>query len=353
MSAVLEHGQYILGPEVAKLETRLAKYCYSQYAFGCASGTDALLMPLMAWGIGPGDVVFCPSFTYVATAEAIALTGAAPVFVDVDRSTYTMDPDDLRQKIASEMANKGRNPKAIISVDLFGQLSDYPALAEISKEFGLKLIADSAQAFGATLHKHHPMHWADATATSFYPAKPLSCYGDGGALFTNDEDLAKSIFSIQVHGRGQDKYDNVRIGINSRLDTLQAAILNVKLDIFDEEIVARNKVADRYSKELASNRIGTPEVITGGTSTWAQYTIEVEKPDELALQLQKQGIPSARFYPKPVHLQSAYQKYCGEPGSLRATESCMKRVISLPMHPYLSQEDQQRVISIIRKEVLA
>ena len=250
IAAVLAHGRYVMGPEVSEFEERLAAFGEARYALGCANGTDAILLPLMAWDIGPSDAVFCPSFTYCATAEVVALRRATPVFVDIERDTYNMCPASLRQAIQGVIEKGELTPKAVIVVDLFGQCADYEALAPVAREFGLKLIADSAQGFGSTLNGKHPLHWADITTTSFFPAKPLGCYGDGGAILTNDEALMQTIDSLRIHGKGTDKYDNIHIGLNSRLDSLQAAILLAKIDIFAEEIQTRNDIARRYSDGL-------------------------------------------------------------------------------------------------------
>lgn len=347
---VLAHGQYVMGPEVSQFEAELAKFGEAKHAIGCANGTDALILPLMVWGIGDGDAVFCPSFTYCATAEAVALQGATPVFVDIDRETYNMSADSLRAAIEG-VINEGKlTPRAIIAVDLFGQCADYPAIAPIAKEFDLKLIADSAQGFGTTLNGHHPVHWADIATTSFFPAKPLGCYGDGGAMLTQDDDLSAALDSARIHGKGLDKYDNIRLGLNSRLDTLQAAILLPKLAVFSDEIEARNRVADRYGEKLAQTPIRRlPYVKEGIVSTWAQYTIEVEDPVALGTALREEGIPTARYYPRPIHMQTAYQSYPSGAGGMAATEDCLNYVISLPMHPYLSEEDQDRIVDAVAR----
>lgn len=347
---VLAHGQYVMGPEVSQFETELAAFGQAKHAIGCANGTDALILPLMVWGIGEGDAVFCPSFTYCATAEAVALQGATPVFVDIDRDTYNMSADSLRAAIEGVIADGSLTPRAIIAVDLFGQSADYPAISPIAKEFGLKMIADSAQGFGTTLNGHHPVHWADIATTSFFPAKPLGCYGDGGAMLTQDDDLAAALDSARIHGKGTDKYDNVRIGLNSRLDTLQAAILLPKLAVFAEEIGARNRVADRYAERLAQTPVRRlpvvkPEIV----STWAQYTIEVDDPVALGAALKEEGIPTARYYPRPIHQQTAYEAYPSGAGGMAATEDCTDHIISLPMHPYLTEEDQDRIIDAVAR----
>ncbi len=345
IQTVLEHGRFVMGPEVGELEGKLAAFGQAKHALGCANGTDALILPLMAWGIGPGDAVFCPSFSYCATAEVVPLLGATPVFVDIDRDTYNMDAASLRAAIEGIIAQGDLKPRAIISVDLFGQSADYEAIAPIAREFGLKLIADSAQGFGSTLRGKHPLSWCDVATTSFFPAKPLGCYGDGGAVLTDDDELAEIMDSVRIHGKGTDKYDNVRVGLNSRLDTLQAAILLPKLTIFSDEIKARNIIAKRYCDGLAPHVLRVPSVLDGVISTWAQFTIEVSDPDALSASLRKTGIPSARYYPVPIHKQTAYSIFpCGA-GGMKNTEDCMTKVISLPMHPYLDENTQDKIIN--------
>jgi len=351
IQSVLKHGQYILGPEVRKFEKNLAKFGKSKYALGCANGTDAIVLPLLAWEIGPGDAVFCPSFTYCATAEAIANTGATPVFIDIHRRTYNIDPESLERAINEVKKNRQLVPRAIIAVDLFGQSANYPILSAIAKSYDLKLIADSAQGFGTTLKGKHPLHWADITTTSFFPAKPLGCYGDGGAILTNDENLAIRIESLRFHGKGVEKYDNTHIGLNSRLDTLQAAILLPKLKIFSEEINVRNFIANRYIDGLKDHVSCLPKIMNGVISTWAQFTIEVTDPELFASRLKEKGIPTARYYPKPVHQQSAYSHFPIEGKKLLNTEDCSNHTISLPMHPYLDNRTQDIIIEIVQKAV--
>jgi len=351
IQSVLKHGQYILGPEVRKFEKNLAKFGKSKYALGCANGTDAIVLPLLAWEIGPGDAVFCPSFTYCATAEAIANTGATPVFIDIHRRTYNIDPESLERAINEVKKNRQLVPRAVIAVDLFGQSANYPILSAIAKSYDLKLIADSAQGFGTTLKGKHPLHWADITTTSFFPAKPLGCYGDGGAILTNDENLAIRIESLRFHGKGVEKYDNTHVGLNSRLDTLQAAILLPKLKIFSEEINVRNFIANRYIDGLKDHVSCLPKIMNGVISTWAQFTIEVTDPELFASRLKEKGIPTARYYPKPVHQQSAYSHFPIEGKKLLNTEDCSNHTISLPMHPYLDNRTQDIIIEIVQKAV--
>lgn len=350
---VLSHGRYILGPEVQELEEKLAVFCQTKHAIACANGTDALSLALMAYEIGEGDVVFCPSFTFCATAESVALTGATPFFVDIDRETYNLCPKSLRAAVEEVVQRGELTARAIIAVDLFGQSADYEGLSAIAHEFGLKLISDSAQGFGTTLNGYHPTHWADIATTSFFPAKPLGAYGDGGALFTNDETLTDLLRSLHVHGKGRSNYDNVRIGLNSRLDSLQAAILLPKLAIFSDEISKRNDVADRYTVGLKEHVSRVPTVKQGVVSTWAQYTIEVEKPDALSDNLKASGIPSARYYPTPIHMQTAYRHYPVASAGLPATEDCIGKVISLPMHPYLDEDSQDKVIESVKAAIKA
>lgn len=349
IASVLEHGQYILGPEVRAFEASLADYGDAQRVLSCANGTAAIILALKAWNVGPGDAVFCPSFTYVATAEAVALLGATPVFVDVDRELYTACPVSLKQAINDVKAKGKLTPRAFIAVDLFGQCADYRQLAPICRDAKLKLISDSAQGFGSLLDGRHPLHWADVTTTSFFPAKPLGCYGDGGAILTNDEQLAEIIDSLRVHGKGEDKYDNVRIGLNSRLDTLQAAILIEKLKIFDDELKARQRISSRYNKAFESSSVHAPKVIQGGTSTWAIYTVEVPNRDKFVAAMSAQNIPTPAYYPKPAHLQSAYKHFPLAPEGLPLTEQAMHHVVALPIHPYLSAQEQDFIITTALK----
>ena len=348
MAKVLAHGQYILGPEVKELEETLAQYAGTDHALGCANGTDAILLPLMAWDIGPGDAVFCPSFTYCATAEVIALRGATPIFIDIERDSYNMCPNSLSRAIV-KVKNDGKlTPRAVIIVDLFGRSADYPALAPIVRGHGLKLISDCAQAFGTTLNGHPPSHWADVVTTSFFPAKPLGCYGDGGAVMSDDADLMSAMRSLHVHGSGTDKYDNVRVGLNSRLDTLQAAVLLAKFEVFEQEIAMRNRVAARYIEALAPHALRVPQLGNDIKNTWAQFTIEVENPDDLQANLREKGVPTARYYPRPIHKQTAYDDYPVEGDWLDKTEDAMTKVIALPMYPDLDEATQDYIIEAIK-----
>ncbi len=351
VSKVLTHCQFINGPEVTQFESDLAAFCGAKHVIACASGTDALLMVLMAKGIGPGDAVICPSFTFCATGEVVALAGATPLFVDVDETTFNMNVESLKRGIAT--AKKlGLKLKAIIPVDLFGQSADHDAIAAVAKNENIFVLDDAAQSFGATYKGKRLGTMALATATSFFPAKPLGCYGDGGAIFTNDAELAEKLRSVRVHGAGSDRYDNVRIGLTARLDTIQAAVLIEKLKIFDDEIAARNKVASRYFDAL-HNIVGAPRVPEGNISTWAQYTIRLPNGnrDGFANALKAQGIPTAIYYPKSMHQQTAYKHYPVVDGGLPVSEKLSEDVISLPMHPYLDSASQDRVIKAVRDAV--
>ncbi|WP_135211567.1 DegT/DnrJ/EryC1/StrS family aminotransferase [Vitreimonas flagellata] len=353
IARVLAHGQFIFGPEVKTLEGQLAAFGGAKHCIANANGTDALVLPLWAWGVGEGDAVFCPSFTFAATAEIVPWVQATPVFVDVLPDTYNMDPASLEAAIAGVKKAGKLTPKVVIAVDLFGQPADYPAISAICKREGLKLIADSAQGYGCTLAGLHPMHWADAATTSFFPAKPLGCYGDGGATLSNDDAETVLMRSIAFHGAsGDDKYNCARIGMNSRLDTIQAAILIEKLAIFAEEIRARNEVANRYAQML-EGLVTTPKVIEGGISTWAQYVVEHEKRDALAAHLREAGVPTAQYYPKPLHKQTAYESFPVGAGGLKVSEDIAHRVLALPMHPYLDGQTQTKIAGAIREFVTA
>jgi dTDP-4-amino-4,6-dideoxygalactose transaminase len=349
VSRVLSHCQFINGPEVTQLEAQLAAFCGAKHVVSCASGTDALLMVLMAKGVGPGDAVLCPTFTFCATGEVVVLTGATPVFVDVDETTFNMDVESLKRGIAT--ARKAAlKPVAMIPVDLFGQSADHDALAAVAEAEGLFVLDDAAQSFGASYKGRKLGTLALATATSFFPAKPLGCFGDGGAIFTNDDELVQTLRSIRVHGQGSDKYDNVRIGLTARLDTIQAAILIEKLRIFEDEIAARNRVAERYARGL-SNVVTVPRLAPYSTSVWAQYTIRLPKGtdrDGFAAALKAQGVPTAVYYVKSMHQQTAYRHFPVAEGGLPVSESLSEDVISLPMHAYLDEADQERIIAAVR-----
>jgi dTDP-4-amino-4,6-dideoxygalactose transaminase len=345
---VLGHCQFLMGPEVIAFEKQLADFCGARHAVSCSSGTDALVMVLMARGIGAGDAVFCPAFTFCATAEAAALLGAVPVFVDVQAETFNMDAASLRKAIAAAKA-RGLKPKAVLPVDLFGLPADHDAIADVAKAEKLFILDDAAQGFGGLYKGRKIGSLGHATATSFFPAKPLGCYGDGGAILTDDDELLAALKSVRVHGGGTDKYDNIRIGLTARLDTIQAAVLIEKLKIFPDEIVARNRVAERYSKALADVAI-VPVVPEGYQSVWAQYTLRLApgKRDGLAQSLSAEGIPTAIYYPKPLHRQTAYRDFPVAEGGLPVTDRIAEEVISLPMHAYLDEATQDRVIAAVR-----
>lgn len=347
IARVLRHGAYIMGPEIGELEARLATFSGAEHAITCGSGTDALLMILMAQGIGPGDAVICPAFTFTATPEVIALLGATPVFVDVEDDSFNLAPSSLGAALATA-EQAGLTVKAILAVDLFGQTADYAAIENFAAENGLWVLADAAQSFGGSGQDRKVGTFGLATATSFFPAKPLGCYGDGGAILTNDAELAECLRSIRVHGQGTDKYDNVRIGINGRMDTLQAAILIEKLKIFEDEIAARNRVAERYSVAFA-DRIAVPVIADGARSVWAQYTLKLpaERRADIQQTLKAAGIPTAIYYPKPLHQQTAYRDFPIAGNGTPVSDRLTTQVLSLPMHPYLSEQDQDRVISAL------
>ncbi len=353
IAKVLDHGRYIMGPEIDELEKSLCSFTGSLHCISCASGSDALLMALMAFGVGPGDAVFVPPFTFFATAEMAALLGATPVFVDIDSRTFMMRPDEL-EKAVQEVKGQGKLvPKAVIPVDLFGQGADYNKIGQIAREYGLFVLEDAAQAFGATQNgKRTCALGCDAAATSFFPAKPLGCYGDGGAIFTDDDELADKLKSIRVHGKGRDKYDNARIGINGRLDTLQAAILLAKLTVFEDEIEKRSRVADWYANYLKDIKdIITPEVAPGNTSVWAQYCILVPENSRIGLteSLKQRGIPTNIYYPSPLHFLEAF-KYMGhKPGDFPVAEEVSRRILALPFHPYLREQEVEKVCARLRE----
>jgi dTDP-4-amino-4,6-dideoxygalactose transaminase len=362
---VLDHGQYIMGPEIKELERQLAQYCGTRYAVACASGTDALLLALMAYGVGPGDAVFTTPFTFIATAEVILLLGATPIFVDIDPRTFNIDPSQLA--LAIELVNNGRsnnhplpqgirqplNPKAVIAVDLFGLPADYPNINRIADEHGAVVIEDAAQSFGAELEGRRTCSLATVGCTSFFPAKPLGCYGDGGMCFTDDSKLSTAMDSIRVHGKGSDKYDNVRIGINGRMDTLQAAIVLSKFTIFPEEIELRQEVARRYNRLLGGVKgISMPQVPNGYKSVWAQYSVLADSENlrqSFQAGLKDAGIPSAVYYPKPLHLQTAFARLGYKNGDFPNSEDASRRIFSLPMHPYLKAEEQAKIAEALSR----
>jgi dTDP-4-amino-4,6-dideoxygalactose transaminase len=347
IARVLDHGGFILGAEVGELETQLARFCGAAHAVTCANGTDALQLVLMAEGIGPGDAVFVPGFTFAASAEVVALVGATPVFVDVLRYSFNMDPASLRDGIAVAR-QLGLRPRCVMPVDLFGQPADYLALSAIAAENDLLVLADAAQSFGARYHNQGIGTLGHYTATSFFPAKPLGCYGDGGAIFVSDAGKAELLRSLRFHGKGDDKYSNIRIGMNSRLDTIQAAILIEKLRIFGDEIGARQRIAERYTAALA-DIARVPLVAEGTTSVWAQYTLVTDRRDAIAEACRQAGVPTAVYYPVPLNRQAGYSHYPVASAGLPVSEYLAGHVISLPLHPYLDAPAQDRVIAAVRQ----
>jgi dTDP-4-amino-4,6-dideoxygalactose transaminase len=349
IARVLSHGQYIMGPEVHELERHLAEFCGARHAISCSSGTDALQLVLMAKGIGPGDAVICPSFTFCATAEAVAFLGATPVFAEIDAATFNLNAASVA-RAAATARKLGLKPRAVIPVDLFGLPAEHDAIAEVASKEGLFVLDDAAQGFGATF-KGKPLGvFGLATATSFFPAKPLGCYGDGGAIFTDDDALADVIRSLRVHGHGTDKYDNIRIGMTGRLDTIQAAVLIEKLKIFPDEIAARTRIARRYNERLGDVAV-VPQLPNHSRSVWAQYTIRLApgRRDGLAAALKLEGIPTAIYYPKPLHRQGAYADFPIADGGLAVSDRLADEVISLPMHAYLDEPVQDRVVEAVRR----
>jgi dTDP-4-amino-4,6-dideoxygalactose transaminase len=362
--AVLDHGQYIMGPEIRLLEEKLAGYAGVQHGIACASGTDALLMALMSYGVGPGDAVFAPPFTFIATAEVISLLGAVPVFVDIDPATFNICPERLAQAVTAllegdplrhplpKTASPALRPRGVIAVDLFGLPAAYGQLNALAEKTGLFVIEDAAQSFGAESQGKRACGLAEVGCTSFFPAKPLGGYGDGGMCFTDDPGLAAAMDSIRVHGKGSDKYDNVRIGINGRMDTLQAAVLLSKFAIFPEEIELRQQAAERYAKALAGCGLEPPVVPPGSKSAWAQYSVLArnERHRLRAQQVLKEaGIPTAVYYPKPLHLQTAFRALGYREGDFPVSEEISRRIFSLPMHPYLEAEDQEKIAAAMRE----
>jgi dTDP-4-amino-4,6-dideoxygalactose transaminase len=353
VARVLSHCQFVLGPEVRAFETELATFCGARHVITCASGTDALVLVLRALGVGPGDAVLCPSFTFCATAEVAALVGATPVFVDVDATTFNIDVSGIAGAVATAKA-AGFTPKVVIPVDLFGLAADHAALTEVAKAEGLFILDDAAQSFGATFNNRRLGTFGQATATSFFPAKPLGCYGDGGAVMTDHDEMANVLRSLRMHGHGSDKYNNIRIGFASRLDTIQAAILIEKLKIFPDEIEARDRLARRYAEGLAGVAI-TPTVPAGSTSVWAQYTLRIPggRRDALAASLKVEGIPTAIYYPIPLHRQQAYKQFPVGKGGVAVSDRLASEVISLPMHAYLDAPTQDRIIDAVRRALKA
>ena len=342
---ILDHGKYIMGPEVYELEERLADYVNVKHCISCSSGTDALLIPLLAMNIGPGDAVITTPFTYIATAEVIALVGATPIFCDIYDETFNINPENLSRAL-DQAFSKNLKPKAIMPVDLFGLSARYRLIDKFAKENNLKVIEDAAQGFGGQINSRRAGSFGDVAGTSFFPAKPLGCYGDGGAIFTNNDELAVKMKSIRVHGGGKDKYENVRIGINGRLDTIQAAVLLEKIEIFDKELISRNSVAKYYTQNINKKFI-PPHTPDKYLSSWAQYSILI--PDHVNRQdvikkLNDKGVPSMIYYKLPVHIQEGYEKYNNKLGDFPISEKTSEKILSLPMHPYLSKDIQDEVI---------
>lgn len=353
IKTVLDHGKYIMGPEVAESERQLSAYVGVKHAITCSSGTDALLMGLMAYNIGPGDAVLTTPFTFIATAEVISLLGATPIFVDIDPVTFNIDPVKLDITIR-KLKSETRNLKGIIAVDLFGLPADYDPISSIARENHLFVIEDAAQSFGAEYHGRKACSLGDIACTSFFPAKPLGCYGDGGAVFTDDDDLAEKMLSIRVHGKGSHKYDNARVGINGRFDTIQAAILLAKLDIFPEEVELRQKIAQVYTECIRASKLELipPSVPDGIKSVWAQYSILSKDEEHRTIIQDRLGgvrIPTAIYYPIPLHLQPAFDYLGYKEGDFPISEAYSRRIFSFPMHPYLSKVEQERIIWELEK----
>ncbi|MEQ8320922.1 MAG: DegT/DnrJ/EryC1/StrS aminotransferase family protein [Rhodospirillales bacterium] len=344
---VLTRGQFIMGPEVAEFEDALANYAGAKHCISCANGTDALMIALMARGIGPGDAVFVPAFTFPATAEVVALLGATPFFIDVLEDTFNISPDSLQRAIG-ECTSRELRPAAVIPVDLFGLPVDYESISAIAEEHGLFVLCDAAQSMGAISADRKAGSFGHATATSFFPAKPLGCYGDGGAVLTDNDELAEVLRSIRQHGKGGGKYEQARVGVNSRLDTLQAAILLPKLEILEDEMTSRNRVAARYAENLA-DAVSVPVIPEYGRCAWAQYTIKLEHRDKAQAALKDANIACAIYYPKTLNRQAAYASYPVVGNGVPVSESLTKTVLSLPMHPYLQDEDIDRVVQVILK----
>lgn len=348
---VISNTSFISGSQVSQLEQKLAEYTGRKHCITCGNGTDALTLALMAWGIGKGDAVFVPDFTFFASGEAPAYAGAVPVFVDIDPKTYNMSPQSLQNAIEQTIRDGRLTPKAVIAVDLFGQPADYDKIEPIAKEYSLLLLEDAAQGFGGDIRGRKACSFGDISATSFFPAKPLGCYGDGGAVFTNNDEWAELIRSYRIHGKGADKYDNIRIGMNSRLDTIQAAVLLVKLKAFQEyELTDINHAARKYTDRL-QDFVQVPYIKEGFYSSWAQYSIllaDKEQRDGLKKHLQKNDIPAMIYYPKPMHSQKAFQGLECQVTDLSVAEEVCSRIISLPIHPYLKEEELEEVVRAVR-----
>ena len=351
MKRVCQTADFISGTEVKELEYMLAEYTGVKHCITCANGTDALTLALMAWNIGRGDAVFVPDFTFFASGETVAYEGAVPVFVDVEEDTFNMSPDSLKKAVRKVKEEGKLVPRAILAVDLFGQPADYSQLRSIAKEYELLILEDGAQGCGGQIGKKKACSFGDISTTSFFPAKPLGCYGDGGAVFTDNDEWAALMRSYRIHGKGEDKYDNVCIGVNSRLDTIQAAVLNVKLEAFRKyELEAVNYVAEKYTKEL-KDIVKTPHVKDGYYSSWAQYSILLKNEKErngLQIHLKENGIPSMIYYPKPMSRQTAFKGIDCVKTELKVTEELCKRILALPLHPYMTAEEQGKVIDSLK-----
>lgn len=352
IARVLEHGRYIGGPEVAELEARLAAYVGARHCITCANGTDALQLALMAWGVGPGDAVFVPDFTFFASGEAPALLGATPVFVDVDERTFNLDAAKLEEAVRFVEDETDLAPRVVVAVDLFGLPADYPAIREVCERHGMLLLEDGAQGFGGSIDGKMACSFGDVSTTSFFPAKPLGCYGDGGAVFTDSDEWAELVRSYAVHGKGSMKYDNVRVGVNSRLDTLQAAVLLAKLEAFERyELDAVNGAAALYGEVLAGSGLVLPEVPEGFRSSWAQYTVQLPEGldrDALQARLKDQDVPTMVYYPKPMHGQKAFEgaHLCSD--GCPVTKRLCETALSLPMGPCLKRADSEAVSSTLK-----
>lgn len=350
MVSVAQQSHYIMGPQVKELEQQLADYVGVKHCLSCANGTDALTLALKAWGIGPGDAVFVPDFTFFSSAEVVALEGATPIFVDVCADTYNIDTKSLEKAIELTLAEGKLKPRVVVAVDLFGLPANYPEVKAVARKYGLLILEDGAQGFGGTINGQKDCSFGDISTTSFFPAKPLGCYGDGGAVFTDNDEWAELINSYRVHGKGTDKYDNVRIGMNSRLDTLQAAILQVKLRAFDNEVERVNEAAAHYTR-LLENHVVTPVIPEGFRSSWAQYTIRLnseEQRNSIQQALKEAGIPSMVYYPKTMHQQTAFAQ-TAQPtdcDSYVARRLCAT-VLSLPMHPYIETSEIENICSTL------
>ena len=355
IARVLKHGRYIGGPEVTELEGCLAAYVGARYCITCANGTDALQLALMAWGVGPGDAVFVPDFTFFASGEAPALLGATPVFVDVDERTFNLDPAKLEEAVRFVENETDLLPRAVVAVDLFGLPADYPAIREVCERHGMLLLEDGAQGFGGSIDGKMACSFGDVSTTSFFPAKPLGCYGDGGAVFTDSDEWAGLIRSYAVHGKGSMKYDNVRVGINSRLDAVQAAVLLVKLGVFEgRELDAVNEAAGLYGEALAGIGLLLPRVPEGYRSSWAQYTVQLSEGcgrDAMQTELKAQGVPTMVYYPKPMHEQAAFADAHLCPDGCPVTKRLCETVLSLPMGPYLHSRNLIHVVEALKNSL--